>query len=73
MVKACFPVGNIVQILQFLKGSVLRAVPEKKTIGGRGKNSGRGSVENTIFRQRGSASCEGCVAASLHLPLVQVY
>ena len=23
---------------------------------GRGKNSGRGSVENTIFRQRGSAS-----------------
>ncbi len=26
--------------------------------GGRGKNSGRGSVENTIFRQRGSASSE---------------
>ncbi len=37
----------------------VRAVPEKKTIGGgRGRNSGRGSVENTIFHQRGSASCE---------------
>ncbi len=30
----------------YLLGMMLRAVPEKKTIGGRGKNSGRGSVEN---------------------------
>ena len=48
----------------------IRAVPEKKLSAvGRGKNSGRGSVENTIFCQRGSASCE----LSGRYPLVYNY
>ncbi len=66
-------ISGTVVFLQPLGGALIMggALNRQITVGGggRGKNSGRGSVENTIFRQRGSASCE----LSGRYPLVYNY